>query len=242
MELLLIVNYEYLIYLLIVSGVILTIKTRKLTIAGALLAGVIGVLVFAGGGYASFMMLCIFFTTGTLATSWKKNVKETLEGPAHDDTRRTAGQVFSNGGVAAICAGLALLLPQYHYLFKLMLAGSLAAATADTLSSELGMVLGKRFYNILTLKKDKAGLDGVISLEGTLAGVSGSGLIALVYCLKNGFNIAAVWIIIAGTIGNLTDSYLGATLERKGVLNNNMVNLSNTLVGAIACVIVVLFY
>ena len=36
-----------------------------------------------------------------------------------------------------------------------------------------------------------------------------------------------------GTVGNLTDSVLGATLERQQRLSNNAVNFLNTLVGAL---------
>jgi uncharacterized membrane protein len=42
-----------------------------------------------------------------------------------------------------------------------------------------------------------------------------------------------VWLLVAGTAGNLADSVLGATLERRGVLDNNTVNFLNTLTGAL---------
>jgi uncharacterized protein (TIGR00297 family) len=113
-----------------------------------------------------------------------------------------------------------------------MIAGSFSAATADTLSSELGNLYGKNYYNIINFKKDRQGLDGVISLEGTLCGVGGSILIAFVYSLSTNFSFDFIAIIIAGTIGNIADSVLGATLERKKLLNNNAVNFINTAVGA----------
>ncbi|WP_449437800.1 DUF92 domain-containing protein [Pedobacter steynii] len=40
-------------------------------------------------------------------------------------------------------------------------------------------------------------------------------------------------VIAAGIIGNITDSLLGATLERKSYLNNDMVNFLNTLVASL---------
>ena len=42
-----------------------------------------------------------------------------------------------------------------------------------------------------------------------------------------------VVVILGGIIGNLADSVLGATLERRGTLGNDVVNFLNTLVGAI---------
>ena len=87
-------------------------------------------------------------------------------------------------------------------------------------SSELGNVYGKHFYNIINFKRDIRGLNGVVSFEGTLIGILGSSLIALIYAMLAGFTIDLLWVVIAGTIGNLTDSVLGATLERKQILNN----------------------
>jgi uncharacterized membrane protein len=48
-----------------------------------------------------------------------------------------------------------------------------------------------------------------------------------------------VWIIAAGTAGNLSDSVMGALLERRGVIGNNAVNFLNTLIAAL---VMLLFY
>lgn len=132
---------------------------------------------------------------------------------------------------------MAWQFPQKAVVFNLIIAGSLSAATADTLSSELGNIYGRRYYNILSFKKDQRGLNGVISLEGTLCGVAGSILTGIVYAVGFGWGQSFFWIVIAGTIGNLADSVLGATLERRGYLNNNAVNFLNTLVGAVVCLL-----
>lgn len=226
---------DYLIYLLLLAGVALSIWRKKLTVSGAIIGGVIGLLIFKGGGYTGIAMLSSFFIVGSWATGWHLDKKQKARLAERDKGKRTAGQVIANGGVAAMFGTLAWYRPEYAALFQLMIAGSLAAATADTLSSELGTVYGRRFYDIISFKKVGAGPDGVVSLEGTLIGAAGAVLIALVYSLGTGFTITGLIIVAAGITGNLADSVLGATLERKGFIGNNTVNFLNTLTGALIC-------
>jgi len=109
-----------------------------------------------------------------------------------------------------------------------LVAACFAAATADTFSSELGNVYGKRFFHILSFQPAKKGGNGIISREGTLWGIVGSTLIALIYGIFYGVSFDLLIIIIAGTAGNIMDSLLGAAYEDKGYLTNNMVNFLNT--------------
>ncbi|MFB9841681.1 DUF92 domain-containing protein [Mucilaginibacter ginsenosidivorans] len=226
---------DYLIVaIFLVVAVLLSIRTGKLTAAGGLTGGTVGLLVFAGFGYIGLSILTVFFISGTLATSWKKQDKIRFKAQSDQSASRNAGQVLANGGVAAIMGLLAIFIPQQTYLLGLMMAGALASATADTLSSELGMVYGRSFFNIITLKKETKGLDGVISLEGLLIGIIGSALIAAIYSQGHLSHMTFIWIICAGTIGNLADSVLGAVFERKGGLNNDSVNFLNTLIAALS--------
>jgi uncharacterized protein (TIGR00297 family) len=216
--------HDILVPLILFAGVIASIRWKKLTAPAALTGGIAGWLVFAAGGFTGLLMLAAFFILGTLATSWKKKEK----GHAAQEMR-TTGQVLANGGVAALAGLCILLFPAYLHTLEMVMAGSLASATADTLSSELGMVYGRRYYNILTYKRDLRGLDGVVSMEGLLIGAAGSAVIAILYAVSHTWHPTILIIVVAGTAGNVTDSLLGATLERKGVMGNNMVNFLNTL-------------
>lgn len=215
-------NVFILTALLVVA--VLCVLAKKLTPAAGVAAIVVGWLIFAGAGYVGELQLFTFFVLSVLATRHGRAIK----GKAHGEMR-DAFQVFANGGVAAILAVCAMIDYDHTAVYTLMIAGSLAAAIADTLSSELGMVYGKRTFNILTFRKEAKGLDGVISIEGTLIGAAGAFIIAGIYMWDS-----SLWIItVAGVGGNVIDSILGATLERKGVIGNNVVNFFNTAAGAL---------
>jgi len=213
---------SYLIYIFLLAGALLSIIFKKLTITAAITGVIVGLLLYKGAGYTGIAMLALFFILGSVFTGWKADKKQQLGMAEKDKGRRTTGQVLANGGCAAILGGVAWYQPQYASIIQLMIAGSLASATADTLSSELGAVYGRRFYDIISFKKMQPGPDGVISLEGTLIGISGAGLIALTYAIEFGFSYWIVFIIAAGALGNVADSILGAILERRNLISNNV--------------------
>lgn len=251
---------------LLLSGMVAAFYGRKLTLAGAIAGGTTGALVFAGAGYTGLSMLAAFFVLGTAATGFKKNYKKTLYDKLFTGGRdmavllkhstspvepsgRTAGQVLANGGMAGLCGLLIIAFPGKAPLLGLMMAASLASATADTLASELGILYGRSFYNCMSWKKDSPGLDGVISPEGTLIGFGGALIIALIYC-SGSMILAESWtgstlqgmrellrplltITLAGALGNFSDSVLGAGPERKGLLSNDGVNFLSTLIAAL---------
>jgi uncharacterized protein (TIGR00297 family) len=195
-----------------------------LTVPAALTGALVGWIVYAGGGFTGLAMMTAFFILGTAATSLH----------ATHQPARTTGQVLANAGVAGIASGLSLLIKDHPTLFRIMMAGSFASAAADTLSSELGMVYGRRFFNIMTGRPDEKGLDGVVSIEGLLIGTAAAGIIAVVFSIGQGHNTRILLIItLSGTFGNWVDSALGAIFERKGQLSNNMVNFLNTLAAAL---------
>ncbi|HZD93771.1 MAG TPA: DUF92 domain-containing protein, partial [Candidatus Sulfotelmatobacter sp.] len=82
---------------------------------------------------------------------------------------------------------------------------------------------------ITNLKAVPAGTDGGISAVGTLGAVLGASAVALTALLTGLVSVGqAIVIVVAGFVGTLIDSLLGAVLERRGYLNNDLVNLLST--------------
>lgn len=222
-----------LVLVLLALGMAYSARAGKLTIAAVWTGGVLGVCIFLGADFMGLGLLATFFGLGTAASAWRVADKRHLGLAEANKGRRTAGQVLANAGLAGLLGLAAWLIPAFAPLGRLMLAGGFAAATADTLASELGNIYGRRYVNILTFKPDQRGLDGVISAEGTLLGLAGSAVVASVYCAVQGWYPAFGILLLAGTAGNLGDSVLGATLERRHYLPNDGVNFLNTLIGAL---------
>lgn len=222
---------------LIVAGVALSIFFRKLSKPAALVGGVVALCLYTGFGPVAILMLGAFFIAAIVATKVGAAAKLDLGVAEKNDGRRSTGQVLANGSVAAILGVTAILVPAHADNFRVMAAAALASATSDTLSSELGTLYGTKFYNILTFKKDQRGADGVISWQGCVWGVAGSAIISGMHGLVLGIDLDVLWIFLAGVLGNLADSILGALFERQGQLTNNLVNGLNTIVAALAALL-----
>ena len=112
-------------------------------------------------------------------------------------------------------------------------SAALAEAAADTTSSELGQAVSGSAYLVTDFRPVPVGTDGGISIAGTLAGVAAAVAIATVAWATR--VIALHWLLpvaASGVLGMFVDSFLGASLERRRLLNNNAVNLLSTVAAA----------
>lgn len=228
--------YDWIASAILLTGALASFGLKKLTGTAAITGALVGWLIYKGTGPSGILLMALFFILGTAATSFRKKEKRNITGNAVFQSTRTSSQVLANAGTAALVSILALLFPIQRALFQLMMAGSFAAAAGDTFSSELGMLYGRRFFNILTGRPDEKGQDGVISIEGLLIGIAGSALIAVTWLAMahpHRWLSSLLIITAAGTFGNLIDSVLGAACERKGCLSNDLVNFGNTLAAAL---------
>jgi uncharacterized protein (TIGR00297 family) len=194
--------------------------------------------------HTALVPVLVLLVLTSLATRAGRRRKETL-GTAESRLGRKASQVAANLGVAVIVSHPVVQswLTDHAWVqnrvapsvvFVLGLA-ALAEAAADTISSEVGQLLSGHPRMITTLRKAEPGTDGAISLGGTAAGIIAAGAVAAAGSWAlHGSTMTFVVSWAAGVFGLFFDSILGATLELRGWLNNDAVNLLSTATAAAA--------
>jgi uncharacterized protein (TIGR00297 family) len=197
----------------------LAYRTHNLNKSGAIAAVVTGTIIFGIGGWQwAVLLLAFFITSSGLSHAFKKR-KQGLDEKFSKGHARDAGQVFGNGGIATAFAALSWFFPNQAWTW-IGFAAALAAVNADTWATELGVLNPHAPRMITDLRKTvEKGTSGGISLVGTLASLTGSGLIAILAILfppshEWFLNIPYFLIItLAGLAGSLFDSLLGATVQ-----------------------------
>lgn len=197
---------------------------KKLNKEGIFLAVIVGLVIFINGSLSLFLTTILVFMLTTIAT----NIKEKTKAKVHH--KRTTKNILANLGLPTIF----LLLGS-----PLFFLAGISASLSDTMSSEIGLVSKRRPRLITTLKLSRAGVNGAITPLGTFAGTIGASIIAIItYFLLNNIIYASL-VLLAGIIGTITDSFLGATIENKGIINNAQVNTISVFI-AVMVVFVIL--
>jgi uncharacterized protein (TIGR00297 family) len=149
---------------------------------------------------------------------------------------RGVRNAVANCGAGAVLIMLAAATP-HGALLLVGFVAAFATAAFDTVSSEIGQVYGRRTFLITTLRPVPRGTEGAISLEGTLAGVAASLLLGGLGVATGLIPVAALGPVLAGAFaGAMGESVLGASLEARQVVDNEVVNFLNTVAGAAVAV------
>jgi uncharacterized protein (TIGR00297 family) len=198
---------------------------QSLSVSGAIAALIVGTILYAMGSLPWFGSMIFFFVSSSLVTKWKHATKAPAEAGYEKSGRRDAGQVVANGGLSVLLCIAHVVTNEPWWVF--LFAGVIATVTADTWATEIGGLSRQKPISILTGKGVEPGTSGGISLPGLLASVIGGammgGLIWLLARISGDQPITdagGVWTwlfsgVIGGLFGSLSDSVLGASIQRK---------------------------
>ncbi len=203
--------------------------------SGALTGFFLGAAVYLGFGYKSFLILLSFFLLGSVATRLGYARKAARGIAERRGGARSWREALANSLAGAFFSILVITTHQ-EAAFLLALVAAFAEAAGDTVSSEIGQWLSSRAYLITTFEAVPAGENGGVTLAGTVAGVAASAAVVGVgYGMALCGRAPAALALGAAVAGNLLDSVLGATLERRGLVTNGIVNFASTsFAGALA--------
>ena len=212
---------------------VLAFAIRGVDRSGAITGWVLGTAIWGALDWPGWLLLFAFFVIGTGCTKLGYRRKAAAKLAQEKGGRRSARHAIANGGVAAAAAVFAATTP-YPELFALACAGALATAAGDTAGSEIGQLWGRRTFLVTTLRPVPRGTQGAVSLEGTLAGIAASAVVAALGAWGGLYPwMGVVVVVVAAFLGSLLESVVGATIERRGLLDNEAVNFLNTLIGAL---------
>lgn len=203
---------------------------RGVTLSGALAGALACFLLFAGGGPWAFAALAALFAM-TWATTRLGYLRKLALGVAERPEGRNAGQVLANLVVPALASAFFNFTSKQVWIVAAVAA--LAEAATDTVASEVGQYRGSSPRMITSWQRVPTGTDGAITLVGSAAGLAAGAGIVAVAAAGGLVPMAQLWIpLAAGFAGMLIDSLLGATVQRRGWISNQTVNLFSTLAAA----------
>ncbi len=209
---------------------------RTVDRSGVVAGFLVGFLIYAFLDWRGYLLLLAFFVIGSACTKFGYKRKAAARLAQENKGRRGMRHALANAGVATACAVFAALAPSpmIAVVFALAFAGAFATAAADTASSEIGQLLGRRTFLITTFRPVPRGTEGAVSLEGTLAGIFASLVIAAIGAGVGLFPWKGVLAVgVAAFLGTTFESVVGAALEKRQLLDNEALNFLNTLVGAL---------
>lgn len=223
---------------------VLAYALRALDLLGAVASFFLGLEVALLGGIPWLALMTLFPVLGVLTTriGYRRKAERRVAEAAGGE--RGVANVLGNGLGPALAA-LALLLAPFVPVqaAALAFATALAAVTADTVASEIGVLSGRARRILPPFRPMPVGVNGAVSLPGQLAALTGSVAIAgaAVVLLDVPWDLA--WVpAVAGFLGCQLDSVLGATLERDadrpGPLSKQDVNFIASAVPAFAVLVI----
>ncbi|GMI97699.1 Plasma membrane Glucose-responsive Regulator [Hibiscus trionum] len=261
-------------------------RRKSLDLSGALAGFLVMAIHFAVGYRFGAMLLAFFFSSSKL-TKVGEDKKRQVDADFKEGGQRNWIQVFFNSGIAAVLSVAIGNLTGWEdkcldsndsVVITALIGGIIghySCCNGDTWSSELGVLSDDQPRLITTFKPVRRGTNGGVTKTGLLAALAAGTVIGLTFVLvgffttrcSDGMAMKQLLVIpvsaVAGLLGSLIDSLLGATLQFSGFctvrnkvvgkpgptvrkisglnfLDNNAVNLVSilltTLLTSIACV------
>ncbi|KAK8291582.1 hypothetical protein E1A91_D06G069700v1 [Gossypium mustelinum] len=214
-------------------------RRKSLDLSGAL-AGFLVMTIHFVAGYRFGAMLLVFFFTSSMLTKVGEDKKRRVDADFKEGGQRNWIQVLYNSGIAAVLSVLIGNLTGWEdkcldsndsVLITSLIGGIIghySCCNGDTWSSEIGVLSDDQPRLITTFKSVRRGTNGGVTKTGLLAALAAGSVIGLTFVLvgflttrcSNEMAMKQLLVIplsaVAGLLGSIIDSLLGATLQFSG--------------------------
>lgn len=220
---------------------------------GAVLAFAMGAVIGIFGGVLWLTVLIFFLITSYVATRYKYSLKKERGVQEGKIGERHFSNVLANGVAPTFIALISyegFHIIEEKWIAEIAFVATICVAASDTVASELGVFSNKTHLITDPRKRVKPGTHGGVSTLGQEWALIGASYTAIfgwivLYFIPQVFQnstgdlfpsgttpvypLGLVLVpLVTGFTGCQVDSVLGATLERKGLISNNTVNLVAT--------------
>jgi uncharacterized protein (TIGR00297 family) len=184
------------------------------------------------GGIEVVLAFVALVVLGVLATRTGRARKETIGAAQASGGRRAARHVMANATPAALFLVAGAFAPDLAAFTRAAACAALAGSLSDTVAGELGMLSRETPRLLLLGPVVRRGADGGMTLAGLGVSAAAAALVGGLVALQDAIGF---WPVFAGGItGSVSDSVLGATIERARIVGNEGVNfLSSALAGLV---------
>lgn len=190
-------------------------RARALSTDGAVAATIVGTLAVLAGWKWAILLVIYFASSTVLSRIGAKQKDARTSSVVEKGGERDGMQVLANGGVFALAATLAVLLPAYDERWLALGLGALAASASDTWGTEIGTLHGGNPRSILGFGVIPVGMSGGVTLFGTVAAFAGAAFIALIAAALSWPLRLSIAVFVGGILGSTLDSVIGATLQQR---------------------------
>ena len=204
--------------------------------------GIISATILSFTGYLAnflfWLILISFFIPASILSNLNKEKKKNLI-ISEKASQRRGSQVIANSAGFLLFSIFQLwdsgINGQLSVIYFLSASIYLVSASSDTWSTEIGTLSKSEPRNILNLKERiPKGTSGGVTLLGSFGGLVGSGYLSFIaiillfrYNLTSNWLLLLISLVLLGFLGQVIDSVLGATLQKKYYCPNCGLNVEH---------------